>query len=119
MDSEEYRRKIEEDILRVIEEKLVAQKINADRAKHIAQLVLSSLYPHMSLNQIHDVVQQFDDNFSELIPIVHEVNSDYDEKVKKVVSNHAQKLIAQRKIDESLDIVRKAINNQVILPDSE
>lgn len=42
----------------------------------------------MGLTQIHDIVQNFDDHFSELVSIVLEVSRDYDEKIKKAVVDH-------------------------------
>lgn len=117
MDSEEYRRKIEEDILRLIEKKLIARQIDANRARQIAQLVLNTLHPQMTLNQIYDAVQKLDDNFPELASVVLSVNNDYDEKVKQVANEYAQKLIARGKIDEALSTVKEAIDKKIRLPD--
>lgn len=115
MDTEEYRKKVEKEILDVIEEKLKSQQMNAERAREIARYILTSLHPHMSLNQIHQVAQSFDDHFPELIPVVLQISNDYEDKVKKAVGEHVGNLLKQNKIDEASDLLKKALNKQVKL----
>jgi HD superfamily phosphohydrolase len=108
-------KKIELEILKIIEDSLKARQMNADRAREIAKYILSSLHPHMTLNQIQDVVQNFDDHFSELVPIVLEVSRDYEEKVKNAVANHVGTLLKQGKIEEANVLLKKAANKEVKL----
>lgn len=115
MDNEEYLKKIEEDILKVIEEKLKTHQMNAARAREIAQYILSVLHSRMSLNQIYAVVQNFDDHFSELVPVVLEVTKDYDERIKKAVTEHVSVLLKQGKVTEASDLLKKALNREVKL----
>lgn len=115
MDTEEYRKKIEEDILKIIEEKLKAGQINADRAREIARYILNTLHPHMSFDQIYIVVHNFDDHFPELIGAVTPVVNHYEDTVKKIVSDHAGKLMKQGKVTEATELIQKAINKQVKL----
>ena len=115
MNTEEYRKKIEEDILKIIEEKLKAGQMNAERAREIARYILNTLHPNMSLDQIYIVVKNFDDHFPELIPAVTPVVNHYEDTVKKIVGEHAGKLIQQGKVAEATDLMQKAINKQVKL----
>ena len=115
MDTEEYRKKIELEILEIIEQKLKAKQMNAQRAKEVAQYILSTLHPHMDINQIHTVVQDFDDHFPELVPVVLEVSRDYDERIKKAVVDHVGTLLKQGKIDEANTILKQATNKQIKL----
>lgn len=115
MDNEEYRKKIELEILQVIEDNLQTRQMDANRAKEIARHILSSLRPHMTLNQIHDVVQKFGDHFSELVPIVLEVSRDYEERVKNAVVNHVGVLLKQGKIEEANVLLKKAVNKEIKL----
>src|SRR3989338_6161683 len=110
MDNEQYRKKIELEILQIIEDSLKARQMDENRAREIAKYMLNSLHPHMTLNQIHDVVQNFDDHFSELVPIVLEVSKDYEEKVKNAVVNHVGVLLKQGKIEEANVLLKKAVN---------
>lgn len=115
MDTEEYRKKIELEVLKIIEQKLKARQMNAERAREIARYVLQALHPRMDINQIHAVVQNFDDHFPELIPIVIKVSNDYEEKVKEVVGEHVGNLLKQNKIAEASKLLNKALNKQVII----
>ncbi len=115
MDNEEYRKKIELEILQIIEERLKARQMDANRAKEIANYILTSLHPHMGLTQIHDVVQNFDDHFPELVPVVIEVSRDYDEKVKKAVVEHVGILLKRGKIEEANVLLKKAVNKEIKL----
>lgn len=115
MDTEEYRKKIEEEILKIIEERLKSHQMDAARAREIAKYILNHLHPHITLNQIHEAVQSFDDHFSELVPVVFEVQKDYDEKIKQAVANHVSKLLKQGKITEASNLLEKALNRQVKL----
>ena len=115
MDTEEYRKKIELEILEVIEHKLTARQMSAQRAREIAQHVLNSLRPHMDINQIHAIVQNFDDHFPELVPVVLEVSRDHDERIKKAVISHVGILLKQGKIDEANTILKQATNKQIKL----
>ncbi len=117
MDNEEYRKKIETRILEIMKEKLEKHQLDAPRAKQIAKYVLDSLHPHMTLNQIHDVVQNFDDHFSELVPIVQEVSREYDEKVNKAVADHTALLLKKGMFNEADILLKKAKNKEVKLSD--
>ncbi|OGZ60920.1 MAG: hypothetical protein A2919_00125 [Candidatus Spechtbacteria bacterium RIFCSPLOWO2_01_FULL_43_12] len=86
MDNGWYRKKIELEVLQIIEKRLKAHQMNASRAKEIAGYILDTLHPQMDINQIHAVVQNFDDHFPELIPVVLKVSQDYEDRVKKVVT---------------------------------
>ena len=55
MDPEEYRKKLEREILEVIEEKLKNGQMDAERAKAIAQMVLSKLHPPLTLEKIRQI----------------------------------------------------------------
>ena len=115
MDTEDYRKKIELEILQIIEDKLKSHQMDATRAKEIARYVLDSLHPNMNINEIYETVQNFDDHFSELIPVVLKVSKDYDERVKKAVVDHITALLKQGKVDEANILLKKATNKEIKL----
>lgn len=117
MDTEEYRKKIEKEVLEIIEERLKAREMNAERAREIARYILDTLQPHMSLNQIHQIVQKFDDHFPELAPVVIEVSKDYEERIKSVVTEHVGSLLKQNKVDEANIMLKQALNKELKLPE--
>lgn len=104
---EEYRKKLELEILKVIEQKLRNGQMNAQRAKAIARMVLQKLSPPLSIEQIHAIAPTLDDYFKELATAVLFVLQDHDKEVSRVVAEHAQKLIDSGKIDEAYAMIKK------------
>ncbi len=117
MDPEEYLKKIELEVLKIIEQKLTARQMKADRAREIAKYILSTLHPHMNMNQIYAVVSKFDEQFPELIPVVVQVSQDYEDKIKKIVGEHVGNLLKQNKVSEATIILKKALNKEIKLPE--
>src|SRR3990167_3999058 len=113
MDPEAYRKKLELDILTIIEEKLRNGQMDAERAKAIARMVLDKLHPPLTLEQIHQIAPTLDDHFAELARAVLPVIQDHEEEVRKIVSEHAEKLIKSGKIDEATIILKQATNKQI------
>lgn len=107
MNSEEYRKKLELDILAVMEDKLKKGQMDADRAKAIARMVLDKLHPPLTLEQIYKIAPTLDDQFAELtaaiLPIMHE----HKEKIEAVVVEHAQRLIKEGKIEEATSVMKQ------------
>lgn len=113
MNDEEYRKKIEREILSIIEENLKLKKINSDRAKEIAEYILETLHPHMNIDQIYNVAQHFNDHFPELTPMVIEISNEYEKRMKEIVKDRVDQLIKQNKIEEADDLLKKALNHEV------
>jgi transcription termination factor NusB len=117
MDPEEYRRKIEKEIRRLMEDKLTSGTMSASRANEIADYILSTLHPHMTLNQIHELSKNFDEHFSELVPIVHEIQRDYDNRINEAVTHHVSKLLKDNKIEEAHNLLKQATSGELKLKD--
>ena len=115
MDPEEYRKKLELDILTIMEEKLRKGEMDAERARAIARMVLDKLHPPLTLRQIHQIAPTLDDHFAELTKAVLPVLRDHEEAVRKIVSEHAEKLIKSGKIDEAISLLRQATKSVVKL----
>jgi len=109
---EEYRKKLERDILAIIEEKLKNGQMDAERAKGIARLVLDKLHPPLTLEQIYQIAPTLDDHFAELAAAVLPVMQEHNEKVRTIVTQHAQKLIKLGKIDEASQVLKQAIQRE-------
>ncbi len=113
MDAEGYRKKLEIDILKIIEDKLQKGQMNAERAKDIARMLLDKLHPPLTLEQIHQIAPTLDVHFAELSSAIFPIVQDHEEEVKKVVSEHAQKLMQSGKIKEALSILKQANKQSV------
>lgn len=108
MDPEEYRKKIERDILEIMEEKLRNGEMDADRAKAIAKMVLEKLHPPLTLEQIYAVAPTLDDHFTELAQAVLPVIQDHENQVKEIVAKHAEKLIKSGKAEEAYNLLKES-----------
>lgn len=108
MNPDEYRKKIEQDILDIIAAKLTKGEINAERAREIARFVLDTLTPHMTTEQIQRVVSNFDQHFPELAKVAHSVVSDQHEVMKKTITDHVHKLLQEGKLDEAISVLKGA-----------
>jgi hypothetical protein len=111
MDPEEKRKQLETDILKIIEEKLSKGQMTADRAQAISRMVLEKLHPPLTLEQIYPVAPSLDDEFRELSNAVIPVLKEHDDKIREVVSKHAETLIKSGKIQEASDVLKNAIDN--------
>lgn len=115
MDTEEYRKKIELEILAIIEEKLKNGQMDVERAKAIAGMVLDKLHPPLTLEQIYQIAPTLDDHFSELTKAVLPVMKEHDEKLREIVSAHAEKLIASGKLDEAHALLKDTDAKQKLI----
>lgn len=108
MDPEEYRKKLERDILAIIIEKLQNGQMDAERAKDIAVMVLDKLHPPLTLEQIYEIAPSLDDKFTELARAVMPVIKEHDEKMRQIVTEHTQNLLKQGKVDEAHEYIKQA-----------
>lgn len=110
MNSDEYRKILEHEILEIIEVKLTTGQMDARRARDIARMVLTKLHPPLTLEQIHTIAPTLDDEFAELSLAVLPVVADHKEETSKIVADHAEKLIKSNKIEEALSVLKSADN---------
>jgi len=113
MDGEARRLALEEEILRIIEEKLINGSMEADRAQAIARMVLSKLHPPLTLEQIYTIAPTLDDEFSELASAVLPIQRDHEQKVRDTVSEHAVQLIKSGKFDEAGRVLKNALSRSL------
>lgn len=111
MDPEKYRKKLELDILKIIEEKLTKGEMDPERAQAIARMVLDKLHPPLTLEQIYQIAPTLDDHFTELAKAVLPVIKDHREEVEKVVEDHAVKLINSGKFNDASSAMKQAMDS--------
>lgn len=116
MDAEKKRNKIELDILRIIKEKLEKGEMNAERATKIAQLVLKTLHPGISLEDIYKVVPGLDDQFTELSGAVLPILQEYEDKVEKIVREKVESLIKQGHFTEAAQLEQQFTQGNIPIP---
>ena len=115
MDSEEYRKDIERKILGIIKEQLQSGKMDAQRAQEIARYVLDALHPYMTLEEIHQALPALATHFLELSRAITPLINEREETVKSYVTQHVNTLIKEGKIEQAIDLIKKALNNKLNL----
>lgn len=111
MDPEEYRKKLELDILKIIEEKLTKGEMEPERAQAIARMVLTKLHPPLTLEQIHQIAPTLNDHFTELAQAVLPVLRDHREEVERIVSENAANLIKSGKFDQASSVMKQTMGS--------
>lgn len=115
MDEEAYRKKLELDILTIIEEKLKNGQMDVERAKAIARMVLDKLHPPLTLEQIYKIAPTLDDHFAELTKAVLPIMKEHDDRLREIVSAHAEKLISSGRVDEAYTLLKDSDAKQKLI----
>lgn len=112
MDPEEERKRLELDILQIIEDKLKSGEMDADRAKSIANMLLERLHPPLTLEQLYAIAPTLDDEYQELSRAILPVIREHNEKIKAIVIQHAQTLIESGKLDQASELLKQAVSEE-------
>lgn len=113
MDSEEYRKKILREILQIIRKKLISGEMKADRAKAIAQMVISRLIPNITLGEIYRIVPTLDDDFTELSSVVLSVTKEYEEKVEGPLKEKTSELMKKGEYAQVSQLINKLVEKSL------
>jgi hypothetical protein len=105
----QIREKVQDEIVRLISSKLEEGTLNEARAKEIANLVLEKLPQDISYGKLMQILPQLDDHFEELGSVVVPIMIEYEQKVRKAVNDKITQLIKEGKLDEALNVARKAL----------
>lgn len=115
MNPEEYRKKIQKEILQIIKEKLESGEMKAGRAREIAKMVLEKLKPGITLEEIYHIVPTLDDKFPELASVVFSVLEEYQQKVENPLKQHISNLIKSGRFSQATQLIDKTIKKQLKL----
>jgi hypothetical protein len=104
---ETYRKKIQNQILGIIENKLTKKEMKADRAQTLAQYVLSCFQKGNTRNQIYTAIKNFDlKKFPELFSIPFlAIKEKIEEQMKKIADKLAI-LLKNKKFDEASKLLQ-------------
>lgn len=109
MDEDQYRKKIEKEIIEIVEQRLTNRLTDATRTREIARYIIATLHPHMTIEQIYNVAKNFDHHFPELSPIVLLVSKDKDQLIKETVVNQIEKLLKANLVDKADAMMKKSV----------
>ncbi|MCA9382993.1 hypothetical protein KC909_01380 [Candidatus Dojkabacteria bacterium] len=107
--AEQLRNKVQQEIVNIIKEKVEHGEMTEDRAKQIAQMVLEKLPEGMSYDTLMKVIPTLDDHFEELSQAVMPIMVEYEKRMKDIVGQKVTQLLEQGRLDEALNMTKKAI----------
>lgn len=107
--AKQLREQVQNQIVSLITGKLEQGEMSESRAKDIAALVLEKLPEDISYDKLMEIIPKLDDHFEELTSVVVPIMTEYEHKVRAAVNDKITKLIASGKLDEALNVAKKAI----------
>ncbi|HVZ66813.1 MAG TPA: hypothetical protein VG917_00995 [Patescibacteria group bacterium] len=108
MDSEEKRKELERNILKIMGERLAKGQMTPERAQSIARMLMDKLHPPLTLEQLYKIAPTLDDEFRELGEAIIPIMKEHDDVLKSVVASHAEKLLKSGKIEEAQKVLKDA-----------
>ncbi|HLD03176.1 MAG TPA: hypothetical protein VJC17_00205 [Candidatus Dojkabacteria bacterium] len=103
------RERVQSAIVKVITDQLEKGEMTEERAKQIAQIVLEQLPENISYQKLIEIIPKLDDHFSELTVAIVPIMVEYEEKMKQVVNKKISELMQAHKLEEALEVTKKAI----------
>jgi len=115
MTPDDIRETIEAQIVDLIKEKVEMEEMTEDRAQQLAQIVLDTLKPGMTLEDLYRALPHLDDNFTEISHIVLPYLRDYEQGVTQKAAGQVQTLIRSGKYKEAQELADRVIRQDVKL----
>ena len=92
---------VEQDIARLLIDKLEDQEITFERASLIAKFILAYLPENLTDEQVIQILPLIDDEFFELASVVHKYMSRYEEKYSKILVEQISDLIKHKHFNKA------------------
>ncbi len=113
MTPDDLRQQIELNVVELIKEKLSDGTITEERSQQISQMVLDTLQPGMSFEELYKAIPKLDDAFPELSPIILPILKEYETNVTQQVKQNVENLIRQGQFDAAAKLAQKVIAQDV------
>ena len=115
MSPDDIRQQIELQVVELIKAKLGDGSMTEERAQQASQIVLDTLKPGMSFEDLYRAIGCLDDTVQELAPVVLPVMKQYEEQIVQPIGNNVSELIRQGQYDAATKLAKKAISQDVKL----
>lgn len=113
MTPDDIRQQIELQIVNLLKKKLADGSMTEERAQQASQIVLESLTPGMSYEELYQAVGKLDDVVAELAPVVLPLMEQYEREIVKPIQKNVTDLILQGQYDAATTLAKKAISQDV------
>ncbi len=115
MTPDELREQVELQVVELLKALLEEGKITDTRAQQISQMVLNTLIPGMSFEELYQAIPRLDDTATELSPVVLPIMRAYEENVTKQAQTGVVELIRQGQYDAATKLGQQVIDKNVKL----
>ncbi len=115
MSPDDIRQQIERNVVELIKAKLADGTLTEERAQQASQVVLDTLRPGMSLEELYRAVAHLDDVIPELSPVVAPILKQYEEEIVQPIGKNVEELIRQGQYDAATKLAKKAVAQDVKL----
>ena len=115
MTPDDLRQQVELQVVELIKAKLADGSMSEERAQQASQVVLDTLKPGMSFEELYRGIAKLDDTVQELAPVVLPIMKQYEDQIVKPIEKNVEDLIRQGQYDAASDLAKKAIAQDVKL----
>lgn len=113
MNPDEYEKKILQEVANQLDERIKLGLIKPEYADKVAKYILEALKPHMSLEQIYKVMQDFGTHFQELEYVTIQTDHDIEQVAKKIIVEKVDKLLKENKIAEADAVLKTSLADEL------
>ncbi len=115
MTPDDIRQQVELKVVELVKTKLADGSMTEERAQQASQIVLDTLTPGMSYEELYRAIGKLDDTVQELAPIVLPLMEQYEREIVQPIEKNVQDLIIQGQYDAASDLAKKAIKQDIKL----
>lgn len=113
MTPDDIRQHIELQVVDLIKKKLDDGSMTEERAQQASQIVLDTLTPGMSYEELYQAVGKLDDVVAELAPVVLPFMKQYERDIVKPIGENVKELILQGQYDAATNLAKQAISQDI------
>ncbi len=115
MTPDEIRQQIETNVVELIKAGLEDGTMTEERSQLMSQMVLDTLQPGMTLEELYKAIPKIDDTFSELSPIIVPILQEYETNVTQQVKQNVEELIKEGQYDAAAKLAQRVVDQDVKL----
>jgi hypothetical protein len=115
MTPDDIRQQIELQVVELIKKKLADGSMTEERAQQASQIVLDTLKPGMSFEDLYRAIAKLDDTVQELAPVVLPMMEQYERDIVKPIQQNVKDLILQGQYDAATKLAKQAIGQDIKL----
>jgi len=115
MTPDELRQQIELQIVEFLKQAMDEGLMKEERAQQLSEIVLNTLHPGMTFEELYRAIPKLDDNAPEFSPIILPILRDYEKNINHKAMESVRELIRQGQYDAAAKLGKSVVNQEVKL----